>query len=260
MRTAHILGMFSLAACSTAEPADDRPGAGKNDSAAFEGQILITEFQQSELHSSQRGASAFFSDRPLPPSEAEAGDCILVTQPVSPGAKLSSAGTIEITGTVAPLTLEPMGTEGLIFYDSIVSDDLFEPGAILSVSASGAEVPAFSGEVTAPATLEDVQFPTSISRSKGATVTWTAADSSGMWLTIVAEGRDTRQGLLCRTDDTGTYQLSPEVVALISAGATEATAIDLTRFNDTVVTPDDAWNVTLRATSTHGSPGAKIEP
>jgi hypothetical protein len=59
MRKIYTLAMFPLAACSNVEPANDPPGGGKNDSAMFEGQILMTEFQESELHSSQRGASAF---------------------------------------------------------------------------------------------------------------------------------------------------------------------------------------------------------
>src|SRR5664279_6226369 len=117
-----------------------------------------------------------------------------------------SAGSIAISGTVAPLVLVPSGSPPLVGYDpqSSPSFPLFVGGATISATAS-----TFSISTTAPETLQGFVSPSTISRASGYTPTWTAG--AGPMIAVIVE-TDTDQ-LICTVPDNGSYTVASASLA-----------------------------------------------
>ena len=164
---------------------------------------------------------------------ASDGPCALYAD--SPVVGLS-AGTITITGTTQPITLHPDGTNGHVHYEH--ASDLPEPpfveGATLAVAAGGADVPAFTASVIAPAELRGVTGPVAVSRA-GTTVTWTAG--AGPRIRIVLAALSVRAGkglvVMCRVQDTGSFTIPASTFALIPFAFDQA-IVTIDRFAETV--------------------------
>jgi hypothetical protein len=90
---------------------------------------------------------------------------------------LASAGTLTISSPSQQLVLPPDSG-----YFSYGGAPLFSAGDLVTISATGAEVPAFNTSITAPAAVVVTGLPSDggallIDRQSGYTVTWTGATS-----------------------------------------------------------------------------------
>lgn len=210
-------------------PIDNAPGIK-------EGQVFISEVATTPTPTSLAYASLL--DGPLEVTLADADGC--VTMPNNPATSLP-AGTITITGTTAAVTLVQAGQGEVYSPNAPAPTDLFTAGATLTVSGTGATVPAFTGTVTAPAKLENVAFPSTLSRSAPATITWTAGTGTAMWFLLTTSGG----AMLCRGPDNGSFTLTTAALALLSSTATSARIIGY-RVSETTATAG-AWKIYLRA-------------
>jgi hypothetical protein len=178
--------------------------------AVKEGQVFIAE-AHSPIDIST--AYAMLLDGPLEMPTAMVDGCI--TMPLTSASSLG-AGTITITGTAIDLTLTQDET-GDVYTAGSTPADLMTPGATLTVSATGATVPAFTGTVTAPE-LFDTTFPMSLSRSNPVTLTWTAGSATAAWFLFTAESG----AMLCRGPDSGSFTVTQAAFALMPASADTA--------------------------------------
>lgn len=153
--------------------------------------------------------AVFAPNTPFGLATGSNGACAAYNAPIDEG---YSAGTIEITGTTAPITLTPTGTAPNVSYnDGEPPQDIFAPGAAISIEASGGDVAAFTANLTAPTALAGYTPPATISRANGATLTWTAGSGTGVWVIMVAE----ETIVLCKVPDSGSYTLTPANLALV---------------------------------------------
>lgn len=200
---------------------------------------------------------ASFADGPiLGPVLREAGGCVL--QDWDPDLRWYSAGAITVAGADAPITLTPDGPAPEARYSG--ASATWAPGATLTVTAAGGDVPAFSGQVVAPAALDAFIAPSSLSRSQPATIDWTAGDGDAVWIWIYTVGATTatEHVLRCTVPDTGSATVPAEALALLSA-AEDAGLVLLYRVNytDLVV---GLSSVHLWAASWQRSQGVMIGP
>lgn len=147
-----------------------------------------------------------------------------------------SAGIIMVSGTTPSLTMTPSGTSPSVHYTTspTPATNPYADGATITFSAAGGEFPAFSGTVTAPASLAGFTVPTTVSRA-GYTATWTAGAGPKVWVIFSTLSMDT---LLCRVNDTGTFTVPASAMALIPAANTQvAVAVARVSQHD-IVTPD----------------------
>jgi hypothetical protein len=137
---------------------------------------------------------------------AENGSATGVYTPPSPGCSVSSntsggapsippgatnvmavsAGTLTTTDGTAALATIPYSSDGIYDYDTNSHPTLqWNPGDVLTVSASGAAVPAFSGSITAPQYVSGlnpaITLASSITASAGTpfVVSWTPSTDNG---------------------------------------------------------------------------------
>jgi len=136
-------------------------------------------------------ADASFTDIPPCATIATVDACSVVSCSNATASRFYSAGTLTITGTSIngipqPLTLDP----GSYLYET--EGGIFGDGALLMVSASGAEVPAFSASVTAPGrptitAPAPSMLPFAITRSDGFAFSWSGA-TAGAVHAVISEG------------------------------------------------------------------------
>jgi hypothetical protein len=133
----------------------------------------------------------------------------------TPYAQHASAGPITVTGLRAPLTFEP-GTFGYTPTPA-PPEDLFAPGATLTISAPGDVTPAFSTTVTAPAPLEAPFQNLTLVDGVDTTVTWTAGDggprSIQLMLVVGWHGAPPEALLVCETADDGAHTLPGSLIS-----------------------------------------------
>lgn len=184
-------------------------------------------------------AYAVMLDRPLETPLASADGCS-TTSLFGYDSSLA-VGTVTITGTTSPVTLERPGVKGLYRPNAAVPTDLFTDGAQLMVHATGATVPEFTGTVTAPTPLANVVFPTALSRSAPATITWTQGSGTTMWFLLLSE----EATMLCKGPDNGSFTLTTGALALLPASTTSA-RIYANRVVETTTTAG-AWTIYIRA-------------
>ena len=192
-------------------------------------------------------------------SVTRAGPCVLETDPyTTPTAQ--SAGTIGLTGGVwsdggpATLQLVPNGSDVYSTFTSS-TEDLFPPGTTVMIAAAGADVPAFTTQVTAMRAATATALPGdggafAIDRAQDLTVSWTlppdhATGIVAVELTVVMSSTYQRMlctfplasgsgtvpksilGLLSATGSNvgGTFLIFQQDQAHVTAGTTEVTAI-----------------------------------
>jgi hypothetical protein len=273
MRTRlHRLALFisALTACASADRADDDSTGGKHDDPAesdagvpvvSQGQISVIESVNDPFIGTATLAHAIFATQSLVGPPQDVGNCSILEPPGrEPPPPLSrfSAGRIEVTGTVNPLTLAPMGTAPNVNYVPTIrpDEDVFEAGVRLAIRATGDDVPAFYGDVLAPDPIEGVELPTTISRSAGVTVSWTPTTSDGIYVSVFSHAIRL-QALICRVSDTGSFTLTPETLALLAADVGQV-KLAINRFNESFVKPSADWKVSLLAGTTVGTGLATI--
>lgn len=147
------------------------------------------------------------------------GPCVAYEDPASKGV---SAGTVTISGTTSLVTATPEGAAPSVTYDtSTLPTDLFTAGATITVQASGsADVAGFTATAVAPASVAGFTPPTTLNRTTGTTLTWTAGTGPKMMLALVGFTEQHVRIVLCRINDTGSYSLSASNLALLPATST----------------------------------------
>lgn len=191
------------------------------------GLVFITESQANGATPASAGAGAVFADNSgFGTTAGTNGACTHYTNTQSKG---YSAGTITITGTASPITLNPTGVKPAVQYSSaaMVPNPAFVAGATITITgAGGPDFPAFTMTAVGPATLAGfTPSTTPISRAAGYTATWTAGAGPGMWVYLVGLTGQTFDILLCRVPDTGSYTVAPASLALLAASDTMAAVI-----------------------------------
>jgi hypothetical protein len=168
------------------------------------GQLLVTRFTHTpEIHHEGALFGYFEADPvppppdPLPESDCEvleAGPCIAFVCPLTEGGASEprtfvDAGTVRVEGGlhVFEATADDRG-------QYVAGDDLdpFTPGTVLTISATGAAVPAFSGTVATPPSYE-ITSPivgterTVIDRTTDFDLTWTTGGTGVMHVSMQSE-------------------------------------------------------------------------
>jgi hypothetical protein len=140
------------------------------------------------------------------------------------GAPLASAGSIAITGGAYPLVLQP-GSGNL--YGTPVPDGdsgvevLWHGNETLHVSASGADVPAFTADVLAPTQVTVVtQLPTSISRLNPFDVSWFKKSAGQVAVDVSSTAGGTSYYLECLFDVAAGFGEVPQAALAQIAGGT----------------------------------------
>ncbi len=188
---------------------------------------MIEVSQGTSAGKAQSTANAHFSTTLFGTPAGTDGPCTLY--PTASTQQNYSGGTISITGTASAITLTPTGTVPNVSYSptATVPDPVFTAGATIAVSgAGGTDVGAFSGSVTAPATLAGYTVPaTSISRS-GYTATWTAGSGPAIW--VIAAGFNMMSGvgdiIICKVADNGSFTIPSTTFAMLPSSADSAFA------------------------------------
>jgi hypothetical protein len=134
-----------------------------------------------------------------------------------------SAGVITVDGAKVPITLTPaMPTPGYPPFQSPMP--LWSGGETITVTAAGADVPAFTAHATAPARVT-VTAPAAgmltLPRSADLTVTWTNGGAGEVHLTLDADPSAPLQGssLDCRfPSSAGTATVPSAALQLLPAG------------------------------------------
>lgn len=185
-------GVAPTADSSTDADASTSPGSGLLPPSTPKNMILISQ--------STANGSAFFSsatagfEPDVPPTSSActslivAGcsviDCNLAA-PSPTGQSAPSAGTITFSGPASVdlglmLTPTPQGR----YEDAKREARVFAPGDLLSISAAGGDIPAFTGTVIAPSDIAlispKVVFPTKlvVDRTKDLATTWSGGGTS----------------------------------------------------------------------------------
>ncbi len=258
----------TVAACSAADSNDDGSGVGaKNDETTpdaatarspSKGLVAVHEFSDDPIIGGS-GFAAIASFGQLVDTRPAPGDCVTFggSQEIPDQV---SAGVIHVTGGREQLNLRPRGEPPNVQYTSAFGPrDLFDPGAKLTITAAGADVPAFTDSVVAPPALEGVEFPSSVSRSAGGTVRWTPGNTDSAVYVQMLEIGGLGHGRVtaCGTVDTGSFELPLEELASFPAEDVEL-QVTLIRVNETIVVPGADWEVALIVGSAKGTAGHPI--
>ncbi len=238
MRTPAAALLISLAACGSP---GDAPIDGGPLLDAGDGSFRIDKVGTINLiEGSFLGVYALVQDRPelpTPVAIAQVGDCTVFRRPApalcdpactdgvctapgacTPYAQNASAGRITIGGLRAPLTFVP-GAFGYVPEPAPSGDDLFDPGAAITVSAPGDVTPAFSVSLDAPATLEAPFQNLTLRDGVDATVTWTAgaggAGSIQVALLVGWHGAPPEATMICETADDGSLTIPGALVTAL---------------------------------------------
>jgi hypothetical protein len=234
--------MFDAADTIDADTTDaPQPDAPRTDRAG----IVIVNEVTDDMGNLEANAAATLYDGPLFGGPvASAGGCDQLLD-LSDGPV--SAGTIAITGTLEPVDL--VYDTSAMEYDTAAPPpaDLFDADATITFAAAGDTIPAFGGTVTAPAALENVTLPTTISRAAPPIITWTAGtgDESWTWILAIDTNGGAFQLLFCRHTDNGSFEIPAAALALIPNNFNAASVIAW-RTNATPVTAGD-WTIHLTA-------------
>jgi hypothetical protein len=229
------------------DAADDPDAAGDPDASPVsrEGVVIVAEQIQGKEIGGTVGVTlstgALFGG-----PATTAGDCLFYAAPDESG---HSAGVVTIAGlNDDDLTATPDSDTPPVDYELDVGEppgDIFNDGATLTITAAGAEVPAFTGEVVVPAGLAGVGLPGVISRSAPLEVTWTASDADEMWFWIGGFDGKNIDLIWCRSPDDGSVTVPAATIDLFDETITAAFTI-VWRTNQTPVIAG-AWGIDLIA-------------
>jgi hypothetical protein len=157
----------------------------------------------------------------------------------TPFAQNASAGRITVTGLRAPLAFVP-GAFGYVPEPS-PSEDLFDPGAAITVSAPGDVTPAFSVSLTAPAPLGAPFQNLTLRDGEDATITWTPAGGGARSIQVALvvgwHGAPPEAMMICETDDDGALTIPGALVTALprAASSLESHPSWILRFDRAVV-------------------------
>ena len=140
---------------------------------------------------------------------ASDGPCTVRARAPVPGV---SAGTITLTGTSVPITIEAAGPELRYAY---LGPAFAREGEPIAVVATGGDFPVFGATVIAPPVLVGYTSPTAV-ELEGYTATWTPSAGTQIQILIAAfhNGSDAMT-ITCRVPDTGTFTVPHSTLALL---------------------------------------------
>ena len=151
------------------------------------------------------------------------GEC--VPYPVA-----QNIGTVTVTGLLKDVSMEPGATN--MYSDSTLPFPCYEPGAKISVTATGGDLTGFTLNGTGVATLEIAAGELLAEKGKDLQVTWTPAEGEGkihMRLNVDQHG-NSPVTMVCDVDDTGTFAVPGSLVTtLLEYGVSGFATFDIYR-------------------------------
>jgi hypothetical protein len=188
------------------------------------------QYVESGAARSLSSAGASFSTKADPASCVKTesrGACTTLLCAVSGVVDQPSAGTITIHVGDRTVTLAPGADHTYPAWQDATSA-LFSAGETLSIEASGADVPAFSGTVVAPQVptirapvLPPDGAPLAVARSADLALTWDAAAGVSIELTLSGAASDGQRAVaLCSFDgSSGAASVPASALGAVQAGA-----------------------------------------
>ncbi|MBK6516212.1 MAG: hypothetical protein IPM79_02790 [Polyangiaceae bacterium] len=227
-------------------------GGGLPELLDLRGQIAVLQGLTNAVPN-YTASSSYFDWSPYDCDLIEEGPCVYLTcfvatgTPVSPG---FGAGEVTIEGGVTDLNLPVDGNNIYNFSDQLQL--YFEPGDVITLAATGDEVPAFSSTLTAPDGItltSDFGSLGTIDRASDFVTTWEAGPTEG-GVSIgfgvyenVAGGVQTHS-LTCGFDiDGGTATIPPAALQLLPVGNGN---IAITSISQELLTVGGTWSVSTR--------------
>ena len=130
-----------------------------------------------------------------------------------------AVGTVTVQGLVETLVMEPKSNKS--YFDTTVPWPLFEMGAVVTLSATGDELPGFTLNARGVANLEVAEGVLEFVDGQDLTVEWVPSDGPGYIsarINIDQHG-NSPMNLICDLEDTGSYTIASSLVTdLLSAG------------------------------------------
>jgi hypothetical protein len=213
--------LLLLAACS----GDDGGGTPDAPKATKSGYVQIQSYDAMNVpNMPTRGgttSAGFFVSGAFCTNTMHIGPCDLASCVSTPPPSVS-AGTIMITGAAQAITMLPKANQT---YDTFMTaDPLFSGGESITFAAAGADVPAFTKSIVAPAkaTITSPAKPSStspllvINRSQDFTVSWTGGGSGLVQVALNSAQADQR--LFCRFEaSAGTGKVPTAALSMLQA-------------------------------------------
>ena len=167
------------------------------------------------------------------------------------------AGAVSVTGGLVPINFTYLSSSA--YYADDLKDGVytvFNGGETLKVKgAGGPKLPAFSGQVPAPAALKvttpDLFKATSIDTSKDYAVTWTPLSADRVRVVISCNGPWGEYHVACDSADDGALALPSQLLKALApkCSAAKAAQVSFTRLNERHVEQGEL-RVTLQAFDT----------
>lgn len=200
------------------------------------GAILDSVNPESVFESvASEGDCDLLAPRDLFCSECPSGQTCAGQEACIPKPAKQSAGTLTVAGLLVGLEAQPNGITGE--YTSTLTDPYpaFEPGALLSLSASGEFFEAFTLAAWGIAPMVTSQTLVSVTRESPVTLTWDTAnvdqDKSEVFIEFSVNVHGATTGWIeCTVPDTGSFAIPASLVSqLIDRGLSGFPRMDLVR-------------------------------
>lgn len=151
-----------------------------------------------------------------------------------------SAGPMTLTGLTSTVTLTPTG-DGNYDTSGTPTANMFEPGATVTLTAAGADLPAFTVSTTAPVHLTPaIPCPVEPVAGQDLIVTWDAGDGDLVrWEMISAFHAGDGPMVLCEGPDTGSLTVP---AAIIDRYLVDRTAYETMQLSRLQRAPADVGN------------------
>jgi len=159
-------------------------------------------------------------------------DVYICSAPATP--MYASAGTVTIQGLVQPVMLTPMTDKTYTVYSA--QQALYAGGETITISAPGADAPAFSLSYTAPSrmSITSPAKPASgakltVNRSQGFTASWTGGGAGEVFLYISGPSASNTTISCGFPASSGTGTIPAAALAMVSAGTGSFSVSSLSR-------------------------------
>jgi hypothetical protein len=163
-----------------------------------------------------------------------------------PWPTFAPAGDLTLSGLTEPLTLTPTERGEYLAVD--LPDDLFDPGAAVTLRAEGGATPAFEVAATAPAPgAESPDCGLAWTAGEPLTITWTPGsdDARVRWEMISLMHAGNGPLVLCESDDDGSIVVPGAITAAYEPWRTDWETWQLSRFGRGEVALSDGGSVAL---------------
>jgi hypothetical protein len=243
---------------SAATPEASATDTSTTPTALTGGFVALSVYDSSPDSPASAVAASFYSSAlAYPPSctERTDGSCTIETCPggaTLPTPTYVTAGTISVSGYPTPVTAggDPFDPDG---YESNEPGTLWTAGQVVSISTTGADVPAFDSSVAFPAEVE-IQSPTSlttVSISAGLSIAWDeTTDSVGVYFSQGA-GSSATVTITCKVAPPSSgFTLTPSMLADLATGSS-TTNVNLLQVSsdNTTATTAGGYSITVEAST-----------